>query len=80
MIGLEQHLRRCFASVFPNLTDDQMATASPDAVAEWDSLRAVILIALIEEEFHTEIDPVLWPDLGSFQAILHHLGEHVAVA
>jgi len=48
-------LDRCFAAVFPELADDEIAGASVDNVPEWDSLASITLIALLEEEFSVEI-------------------------
>ncbi len=79
MTSREAHLQRCFSSLFPALSRAQILAASPDTVADWDSLRAVTLISMVEEEFNVEIEPTLWPDLGSFAAILNYLDERALV-
>jgi acyl carrier protein len=48
-------LRGCFAVAFPDLPPEQIPSAGVDTVAEWDSLRAVVLVALIEEAFAIRI-------------------------
>ena len=72
----ENRLIRCFASVFPELNAEEIRRASADSTASWDSLTAVTLAAVIQEEFCLEIDPEALPDLGSYQA----LGDYLARA
>jgi acyl carrier protein len=74
----EQHgrLMRCFASVFPGLTPEEIRSASAE-LGTWDSLATVTLAAVIQEEFSVEIDPEVLSDLDSFerfQAYLRRLG------
>jgi len=56
---LENRLVCCFASVFEDLTTEQIAQAS--VTTEWDSLAAVTLLAVVEQEFGVEMNPL---DLG----------------
>jgi acyl carrier protein len=65
----DERLRRCFAAVFPTLPPDEIPTASIDTVAEWDSLAAVTLAALVEEEFDVEIPDEALSELTSFAAV-----------
>jgi len=67
---LEDRLVRCFASVFPALSEDEIRAASADSSGVWDSLATVTLGAVIEEEFSVAIDPNVLPDLDSFKAFL----------
>ena len=62
-------LIRCFASVFPNSTEEQIRTMSVDNNSEWDSLKSATLVALLEQEFGVVISPVDMIDLDSFDAI-----------
>jgi acyl carrier protein len=61
-------LIRCFGSVFPSLTEDEIRAASDDATGSWDSLTSVTLAAVIQEEFSMEIAPEDLPELHSFAA------------
>jgi acyl carrier protein len=70
----EDRLVRVFASVFPALKPEQIRAASAETVAEWDSLAAVTLVAVIQQEFGVEIDPLDLPELSSFEALRTHLG------
>jgi acyl carrier protein len=73
MTELDGRLTRCFASVFPALSPDQIHAASAETVPAWDSLAAVTLIAVLEEEFNTQIDLMEMPELASYQAIRDYL-------
>jgi acyl carrier protein len=69
----EATLRRCFVAVFPQLTEEEIATASVDTVADWDSFAAVTLAALLEEEFDLRISELDLPDLRSYERIDNYL-------
>jgi acyl carrier protein len=71
-------LIRCFAAVFPRIAVDQIREASVDKIPEWDSLAAVTLVALIEEEFGAQVD---FGDLSNltFIDILNYLKAHKSV-
>ena len=75
MPELDERLTRCFASVFPALGPDQIHTASVESVPAWDSLAAVTLIAVLEEEFNTQIDLMEMPELTSYLAVRDYLQE-----
>jgi len=64
----EDRLIRCFASVFPGLTIEEIRGTSAESVGIWDSLAAVTLAAVIQQEFRVKIDPVDLPELDSFEA------------
>jgi len=69
----DERLIRCFASVFPHLTEEQIERASSDSVGVWDSLSSVTLAAVIQEEFNVEVEPDALPDLDSFRAFRDYL-------
>lgn len=69
----EKLLIRCFASVFPLLTVEEIQNASIDSVGIWDSLSTVTLAAVIQEELNLEIDPKILPCLDSFRAFRDYL-------
>ena len=73
MLDQEERLIRCFASVFPTLTPEQIEAASSDSEGVWDSLSSVTLAAVIQEEFNVEIEPDALPDLDSFRAFRDYL-------
>jgi acyl carrier protein len=69
----EERLIHCFASVFPALTEEEIAKATANSVGMWDSLSTVTLAAVIQEEFGLEIDPDVLPSLDSFRAFRDYL-------
>ena len=77
MPELDDRLTRCFASVFPALPSDQIHAASVESVPAWDSLAAVTLIAVLEQEFNTPIDLMEMPELTSYQAVRHYLQRQI---
>ena len=74
MSELEDRLIRCFASVFPELTPEEIRAISIDSVGIWDSLATVTLAAVVQEEFEVEIDPDVLPGLDSFTAFQEFCG------
>ena len=44
----DEKLMRCFEAVFPSLSPEQIRTATPETVADWNSLSAITLVAVIE--------------------------------
>jgi len=74
----EELLVRCFSSVFPALTTDEIRIASSDVPGVWDSLATVTLIAVVEEEFGIQIDEERMPELHSFAAFLNYIGEEAS--
>lgn len=69
----ENRLIRCFASVFPGLTPEDLRVTSAESMGNWDSLSAVTLAAVIQEEFRVEIDLEALPDLDSFEAFRNYV-------
>lgn len=74
---VEQRLMDCFEAVFPALSREQILSATPESVAQWDSIATVTLASVIEEEFGTavEFDMEL-----SFAEILSFLRQRGALA
>jgi acyl carrier protein len=77
MPELDDRLTRCFASVFPALGPNQIRQASVESVPTWDSLAAVTLIAILEQEFDTQIDLMEMPELTSYHAVRDYLQRQI---
>lgn len=77
MSDLDDRLTRCFASVFPAFPQDQIHEASVETVPGWDSLAAVTLIAVLEQEFDTQIDLMELPELTSYHAVHDYLQRQI---
>lgn len=77
MADTEERLRRCFSAVFPDLSAEQIANASPSTISAWDSVAGVTVFALVEEEFALEIDVQDMKDLLSFVSLRRYLDERI---
>ena len=73
MNDLRQRLARCFSLVFPDLKVPEVYSTSSSSVAAWDSMAAIILANVIEEEFRVKLDYDVLPELVSFDLILNYL-------
>ncbi|MGD0404581.1 MAG: acyl carrier protein [Candidatus Acidiferrales bacterium] len=80
MDEMETRLARCFSSVFPELTTEQIRSATMDSVPAWDSLAAVTLVAVLQEEFGLQINLMDLPELVSFDAVQNYVRKHKAVS
>jgi acyl carrier protein len=69
----DDRLIRCVSSVFPGLTDQEIRAADFEQLIQADSLAAVTLLALIEEEFGVEVGTDTLAELGSAQRICQYL-------
>jgi acyl carrier protein len=78
MDNLETRLVRIFENVFPDLPSDRIPTASQDSVQNWDSVAAITLMNLIEEEFGIQMDFDDLGELTSFGKILAYVDGRVA--
>ena len=73
MDNLEQRLENVFATVFPDLPPNNIRTASQDSLETWDSVAAITLLNLIEEEFGVQMEFEDIGDLTSFSSIAEYL-------
>jgi len=73
MDNIEQRLQNIFATVFPDLPEQRLKAASQDSVDSWDSVAAITLMNLIEEEFQMEMDFDDVAELTSFSKIHEYL-------
>jgi acyl carrier protein len=73
MPDLESRLIKCFSSVFPALMPEEIQVANAQSLAAWDSLAAVTLAAVVQQEFSVQIDLLDLPELDSFAAFQTYL-------
>lgn len=73
MDDTKQRLTRCFATVFPELNEQEIHRASQASVASWDSVASITLVNVIEEEFETQIDFDVVAELVSFDLVLDYV-------
>lgn len=69
----DDRLVRCFASVFPTLSEGGIRTSNVVPLFDVDSLAAVTLATLIDQEFGVNVDVPDLLELGSFEAVSQFL-------
>jgi len=69
----DDRLMRCFASAFPGAARDEIRTAKFAAIAGWDSLRGVTLLAVLDEEFGVQMDLPELLELETFDSVKRYL-------
>jgi acyl carrier protein len=72
---IKQRLVKCFSTVFPDLTEEEIYRANQASVASWDSVASITLVSVVEEEFETQIDFEAVADLVSFDLVLDYLSQ-----
>ena len=77
MAELHERLVRCVSSVVPTMTEEGVRAVDVASLMDVDSLAAVTLLALINEEFGVDMDLEDLLKLGSFQAVQQFLCEQV---
>lgn len=73
MADEQVRLVNCFATVFPELTRQEIPSASMGSLASWDSIAGITLLAVIEEEFGVSVSPDEVAGLVSFELVLDYL-------
>jgi acyl carrier protein len=73
MDDVKPKLVECFQIVFPDMKEQAIPIASQETVAEWDSVAAITLVNVIEEQFGIEMDLDHVADLDSFDKVLAYL-------
>lgn len=70
---IRTQLEECFAVVFPDLPADDIAGATMQNVAQWDSLAMLTLVSVVEESCGAKIDLDDLPQLVSFEKMAEYL-------
>ncbi len=73
-------LVKCFQIVFPDLTEEEAASASQISVKEWDSVATITLVNVIEDEFQIEMDMDALAEFDSFAAIRNCIAQQAEVS
>jgi acyl carrier protein len=73
MPNVETRLVGCFLTIFPQLSEADIRNASQEKLEQWDSVAAITLVNVIEEEFTTQIDYDQLPNLDTFTKVLQYL-------
>jgi acyl carrier protein len=72
-------LINCFQTVFPDMPASEIPTANQSSVATWDSVAAITLVNVIEEEFGIQMDLDHLAELDSFNRIEEYLRKETPV-
>jgi len=77
MHDVSQRLAKCFSAVFPELSQEEIVKVDACLAVNWDSLSAVTLLAVVQEEFGIDLDFADVESLASFEAILKRVSEAI---
>jgi len=78
MDSITPRLILCFQTVFPALPSESIPTATQSSVAAWDSVAAITLVNVIEDEFGLQMDLDVLAELDSFERIREYLSKELA--
>lgn len=76
MSDIRERVMSCFCSLFPTLSREALQKSSLEAIPDWDSLSGVVLLAMIQQEFHISMEPIDLEHLGSIQSVIEHIAAH----
>jgi acyl carrier protein len=77
MNDVKQRLEKCFSAVFPELSLEEIEKSTACHAANWDSLSAVTLLAVVQEEFGIDLDVNDMESFRSFEEILKRVNEAI---
>ena len=80
MDDTRKRLASCFQVVFPDLREAEIPSASQETVAAWDSVAAITMMNVIEDEFALQMDLDDLADLDSFEKVHAYLQKRLKVA
>jgi acyl carrier protein len=73
-------LQRLFADLFACSEDEITPTTSAETLSEWDSLKHLQLMLMLEEEFHVQVSPETMEQLASVERIAAWLEAQAAIS
>jgi acyl carrier protein len=80
MNTIRDRLVTCFQTVFLDLHEAAIPAATQASVAAWDSVAAITLVNVIEDEFGIQVDFDLLADLDSFDRIHDYVCREMQVS
>lgn len=80
MDDMGKRLAGCFQVVFPDLRETEIPSASQETVAAWDSVAAITMMNVIEDEFALQMDLDDLADLDSFEKVHAYLQKRLQAA
>jgi acyl carrier protein len=79
MTSVLPRLQRLLADLFARAEDDITPMTSAETLSEWDSLKHLQLMLMLEEEFHVQVSPETMEQLTSVERIISWLEGQGAV-
>jgi acyl carrier protein len=73
MNNARERLVSCFQVVFPDLQESQIVVATQQSTPQWDSIAAITLMNVIEDEFAITLDFDELAELDSFPGVLSYV-------
>jgi acyl carrier protein len=80
MDAIKDRLVTCFQTVFPDLPEAEIPAATQASLAVWDSVAAITLVNVIEDEFGIQVDFDLLAELDSFDRIREYVSRGMQVS
>jgi len=73
MDEIRSRMVKCFELVFPDVPEAQIPAISQATVAAWDSVAAITLINVVEDEFQIQMDLDKLADLNTFELVCDYV-------
>ncbi len=77
MDDVRHRLTRCFRAVFPEFSPNENGHARVGRADDWDSLTAVTLLAVVQEEFGIELEVDDLESATSFETLLARVNQAI---
>lgn len=71
--NIRTRLVECFQTIFPDIAAETIPSVSQASTPDWDSVAAITLVQVLEDEFGLELDLDKLADLDSFDKVLDYL-------
>ena len=79
MTNLDHRLISVFHNAFPEIPKDKLQQTTQQNTQSWDSVAAITLMNLIEEEFDIQLEFDDLADLTSFELVKNYLASKMAL-
>jgi len=77
MDEIQKRVEKCFENVFPDVPAGEILHCSQATNPKWDSIAAITLVNVIEDEFGFQMDFDILPELNSFDRVLCYVKTQV---
>lgn len=80
MDDIRARVKECFQLVFPDVPETEISSATQENTAAWDSVAAITLVNVLEEQFEIEMDLDDVADLDSFEKVCAYMEQRQPAA